>query len=99
MLLKAAKWFHFRKGSKSHRENIDAVQSAKHFGRYCATLTHHIKHATNEKMKYTTIRFDPKNPKLYRGYFPIIPNKNSHKECFEIGQWDTEQNYDSPLQV
>ena len=36
---------------------------------------------------------------MYRGYFPIIPNQNSHKECFEIGQWDsTKENYDSPLQ-
>ena len=40
-------------------------------------------------MKYTTIRFDSKSERLYRGYFPVIPNQNSHKECFEIGQWDT----------
>lgn len=27
---------------------------------------------------------------MYRGYFPVIPDQNSHKECFEIGQWDTD---------
>ena len=60
----------------------------------------HLDHSKEEKMKYTTIRFDPKVSKMYRGYFPIIPNQNSHKECFEIGQWDETEtgSYESPLQ-
>ncbi|CBY34089.1 unnamed protein product [Oikopleura dioica] len=45
----------------------------------------HLKHSEQEKMKYTTNRFDPSTPRLYRGYFPIIKNQGSHKECFEIG--------------
>ena len=50
-------------------------------------------------MKYTTIRFDQNVTKMYRGYFPIIPNQNSHKECFEIGQWDEPKSkYETPLQ-
>ena len=58
----------------------------------------HLNHTKEEKMKYTTIRFDPNVSKMYRGYFPIIPNQNSHKECFEIGQWDeTKGTYESPL--
>lgn len=54
-------------------------------------------------MKYTTVsffsllsdwlkniqsRFDPSTPRLYRGYFPIIKNQGSHKECFEIGDFE-----------
>lgn len=61
----------------------------------------HLKHSEEEKMNYTTVsfsllichllkkniknRFDASKPRLYRGYFPIIKNQGSHKECFEIG--------------
>ena len=40
----------------------------------------HLGHTMIEKMKYTTVRFDQSVTKMYRGYFPIIPNQNSHKE-------------------
>ena len=48
-----------------------------------------LDHSQDEKMVYTTKRFDPKSDWLYRGYFPVIPNKKDHKEAWEIGQWDT----------
>jgi len=59
----------------------------------------HLKHSTEEKMRYTTVRFEKNHKRNYRGYFPIIPNQNSYKECFEIGQWDKDADYSTLLQT
>lgn len=44
-----------------------------------------IRSFTGRKMAYTTKRFDPKSEWLYRGYFPVIPNKKDHKDAW--GRW------------
>ena len=48
--------------------------------KFIALFCHLLKNIKN--------RFDASKPRLYRGYFPIIKNQGSHKECFEIGNFE-----------